>query len=243
MANFRKVEMKKLLLIGLLLLPSLSYAMYNIVIEILPKHSRSAAKKELRNHGWVIDGGIRKDNTVNIINTDPNYIVVINGKKQKIECILDIPPDAEYNSLIDYLTKKLNLRHSRFRYIELPFKKEQQLKEKEQYRKMVGGGPIIVGVKILPGHSIDLAKQELNAKGWEIRGVIQSHGIIVVVNKAFKVGQKTLNEVTNDPHLDQTKIDQLNNALDVELSLSHVDYHGFTVSPGGLLRGEFNQSQ
>jgi hypothetical protein len=228
--------MRKLLLTGLLLLPSLSYAMYNIVIEVLPKHSRSAAKKELKAKGWAIDGAIKEDNTADVFNIDPNYIVVINGKKQKIECLRFPLPKAEDDSLADFLTKKLSLKHSKFKSVGLSF-------DKEQYRKMASEGPIVVAVKILPGHSIDLAKQELNAKGWEIRHAIQSHGIIVVVNKAFKVGQKTLNEVLNDPYLYQTKIDQLNNALDIELSLSHVDYLGFTGSPGGLLQNEFNISK
>jgi hypothetical protein len=125
---FRNTKVRKLLLTGLLLLPSLSIAGLCLVVEILPNHSYKDAFQELSRHYWIINGA--HDHTSYAYNIDPRYTVSINGKGVRIEYIGRSMPKDDYHSLVDHLTKRLSLKHSRIKRVELPI-------DEKQYRQAV----------------------------------------------------------------------------------------------------------
>lgn len=109
MANFRDIEMKKLLLIALLF-PALTNAA-GVTIKLLPGHSLEAAQKELADKGWTIVFAIKDLDSARVEN--PKFKVTIEGTQYSLDDLEEISNKEIVSKFTAALDAELSLSHSK----------------------------------------------------------------------------------------------------------------------------------
>jgi hypothetical protein len=111
MANFRDIEMKKLLLIALLL-PALSNAA-GVKIEILSGHDAKAAQKELADKGWGIVFAFPMGDRYIADVVNPKFKATIEGTQYSLDDLEEISNKEIERKFIAALDAELSLSHSK----------------------------------------------------------------------------------------------------------------------------------